>query len=464
VTRSVWIESLGCPKNEVDGESVESLLEEKGYKIVRDQREADILILNTCGFVQAAKEESIEELFRLITLKNQDESKKIIVCGCLPQRYPIELWEQLPEVDAFLGLSEGAKVHSACAAVLEGERILRVGEPGRGQGVEKMRRRAKGSPFAYIKIADGCDNHCSYCAIPAIRGGFRSKRLRHVLEEARELAEQGVKEINLVAQDTTLYGADLYSRQRLPQLLSSLSKIGGLEWIRLLYTHPAHFTDELIEEIASNPKVCKYVDLPLQHIADDILKKMNRRVRRKKVEQLISRLRERISGLTLRTSFIVGFPGETKRQFGQLLEFVEQIKFDKLGAFAYSREEGTKAYRFKGQVPAKVKQERLDQLMLAQQRIVLENHESRIGKTCTVIIDGESNEGKGFCLARSQAEAPEVDGAILVRNDHLRAGQLVEVEIVGYSGYDLMAEVIGPERSREGCARRRNQSLGQKNV
>lgn len=460
----VWIESLGCPKNEVDGECVGSLLEEKGYKIVRDQRQADILILNTCGFVQAAKEESIEELFRLITLKNQDESKKIIVCGCLAQRYPIELWEQLPEVDAFLGLSEGPNVHSACSAVLQGERILRVGEPGKGQVVEKMRRRAEGSPFAYIKIADGCDNHCSYCAIPAIRGGFRSKRLGHVLEEARELAEQGVKEINLVAQDTTLYGADIYGQQRLPQLLLSLSKIQGLEWIRLLYTHPAHFTDELIDEIASNPKVCKYVDLPLQHIADDILKNMNRRVRRKKVEQLISRLRQRISGLTLRTSFIVGFPGETKRQFGQLLEFVEQVQFEKLGAFAYSREEGTKAYRFKGQVPAKVKQERLDQLMLAQQRIVLEKHESRIGRTCKVMIDGKSDEGKAYYLARSQAEAPEVDGAILVRNDHLRAGQLVEAEIVGYSGYDLMAEVTGPEWSREGCARRRKQSLGQKNV
>ncbi|MGB2990513.1 MAG: MiaB/RimO family radical SAM methylthiotransferase, partial [Candidatus Zixiibacteriota bacterium] len=309
MARTVWIESLGCPKNEVDGERMEIILLRGGFKIVDDRSRAEVLILNTCGFIQSAKEESIEEIFNLIALKSQNGAKRILVCGCLAQRYPDELCKQLPEVDGLFGIGKIDKVDSICSSVLRGKRTFLVSPLGKSGGVAWMKRTAEKRPYAYIKIADGCDNHCSYCAIPAIRGDFRSKRIKDIVEEARQLTANGVKEINLVAQDTTLYGIDIYGGKRLPRLLASLGRIPGLEWIRLLYTHPAHFSDELIDQIASNPKVCKYVDLPLQHISNEILTRMNRKVNRKDVERLIQRLRERIPDLTLRTSFIVGFPG-----------------------------------------------------------------------------------------------------------------------------------------------------------
>jgi len=442
MTKTVWIESLGCPKNEVDGERMESLLSERGYKITEDQNQADILILNTCGFIQSAKEESIEEIFNLISLKNQDRTKKIILCGCLAQRYPEELWSKIPELDALFGISEIDKIDSVCCAVLKGEKIFRVSPPEKNNGVKKIKRTTQKRPYAYIKIADGCDNRCSYCAIPMIRGGFVSKRIEDILEEASQLAENGTKEIDLVAQDTTLYGIDLYGEKRLPQLLSSLSQIPKLKWIRLLYTHPAHLSDELIDQIASNPKVCDYVDLPLQHISDEILTRMNRQVTRKKVEQLIFKLRDKIPDLTLRTSFIVGFPGERKKHFEELLKFVEETRFDKLGAFPYSREEGTKAYSFGGQLSSKVKHERLDQLMLTQQRIVFEKNQTKIGKTFTVLIDAKSEDGNGYFLGRSSADAPEVDGVILVKGNHIKIGEFVKAKIVDCCDYDLLGEKI----------------------
>jgi ribosomal protein S12 methylthiotransferase len=438
----VWIESMGCPKNEVDGERIENLLSQRGYSITEDRNRADILILNTCGFIQPAKEESIGELFDLIALKNQAGNKKIILCGCLAQRYPEELWSKLPELDALLGVSEIDEVDWVCRSVLQGEKVFKVNPPEGGNGVGRMKRKPQRYPFAYIKIADGCDNRCSYCAIPGIRGRFRSKRIRDVLDEARQLAEKGVKEIGLVAQDTTLYGVDLYGEKRLPKLLFSLSRIPELRWIRLLYTHPAHFSDRLIDELASNPKVCKYVDLPLQHISDEILKRMNRKVTRKKAERLILKLRERVPDLTLRTSFIVGFPGETKSHFEELLRFAEEIRFDRLGAFTYSKEEGTEAFDFKGQISSKVKQERLHELMLTQQRIAFEKNEAKMGKTLTVMIDGASTEPPGHLVARSHSEAPEVDGSILVKGNDAKAGEFVDVKIVGCRDYDLIGEQL----------------------
>ncbi len=442
MTKTVWIESLGCPKNEVDGERMEVLLSERGYKITEDKNQADILILNTCGFIQSAKEESIEEIFNLVALKNQDRKKKIILCGCLAQRYPDELWRKIPELGALFGISEIDKVDGICSSVLKGEKVFKVSLPERNNGVGKTKRTAPKYPYAYIKIADGCDNLCSYCAIPTIRGRFRSKRIEDILEEVRQLTEMGVKEIDLVAQDTTLYGIDLYGEKRLPQLLSSLSQISKLKWIRLLYTHPAHFSDGLIDQIASNPKVCKYLDLPLQHISDEVLSRMKRKVSKGDVEQLILKLRERIPDLTLRTSFIVGFPGEKKKHFEELLKFVEQTKFDKLGAFPYSREEGTKAYNFKGHLSSRLKQERLEQLMLIQQRIVFEKNQAKIGKTFTVLIDAKSEEGNGYFLGRSPAEAPEVDGMVLVKGDRLKIGKFVKTKIVDWSDYDLLGERI----------------------
>jgi ribosomal protein S12 methylthiotransferase len=441
VVRTFWIENLGCPKNEVDGEIVQGSLLDQGYREAEDKAGADVLILNTCGFIQSAKEESLNELFDLVRLKAQDAGKKIMVCGCLAQRYPNELWTRIPEIDGILGIGEITRAGAVCRSVLNGKRVLRVGTPESGDGIIGSRRNPKGRPFAYIKIADGCDNRCSYCAIPAIRGNFRSKKPECILEEARQLAEQGVKEINLVAQDTTTYGVDLYGRSKLPELLASLSQIPKLAWIRLLYAHPAHFSEELIDQIAVNPKVCKYVDLPLQHISDEILKKMNRKVTRKRVERLILRLREKIPGLTLRTSFIVGFPGEKEKHFKELLRFVEQVQFDKMGAFPYSREEGTKAYNLKGQVSSKIKQDRLDRLMLAQQSIVFKKNRDKIGKTLSTLIEGRLSENNHRFVGRSQGEAPEVDGAILIRNGRLKPGRLVRAKITGFEDYDLTAEI-----------------------
>jgi ribosomal protein S12 methylthiotransferase len=439
MARKVWIESLGCPKNEVDGERIRSTLSRKGFRVVSDRNRADVLILNTCGFIQSAKEESIEEIFNLIDLKGQNGRKKILVCGCLAQRYPDELWTQMPEVDGVFGIGQIDKVDSICSSALRGERTLSISPLGRCDGVARMERTAERRPYAYIKIADGCDNRCSYCSIPAIRGSFRSKRIKDVLEEAQQLVESGVKEINLIAQDTTLYGVDLYGQKRLPRLLASLGRVNELEWTRLLYTHPAHFSEELMDQIASNPKVCKYIDLPLQHISDEMLSRMHRKVNRKKVEQLIQRLRDRIPNLTLRTSFIVGFPGEKKRHFRELLDFVEDVRFDRLGAFPYSREEDTKAYDFKGQIPSRLKQERLDELMLTQQKIAFEKNRAKIGKTLTVLIENKCEE-RGSFLGRSQAEAPEVDGMVWVKGNRLEIGRFVKAEIVGWRDYDLIGQ------------------------
>jgi ribosomal protein S12 methylthiotransferase len=438
----VYLESLGCPKNEVDGESMASLLSEKGYQITQSKEEANILILNTCGFIDSAKEESIEQIFNLIHLKNNNKGKRIIVSGCLAQRYPEELWKNIPEIDGLLGIGDIFKVDRLCSSVLKGKKLSLISFPENNNGKINIKRNAQNRPYAYIKIADGCNNHCSYCAIPGIRGKFRSKKIENILNEAHQLVNYGIKEINLVAQDTTLYGTDIYGEKKLPRLLFLLSQIPKLKWIRLLYTHPAHFSDELIEQVASNPKVCKYIDLPLQHISDEILAQMNRKVKRWDVEQLIFKLREKIPGLTLRTSFIVGFPGEKKKHFEELLEFVERIRFDKLGAFPYSREETTPAYNFKGQLSSKLKNQRLDQLMLAQQKIVFEENQSRIGKTLTVLIDAKSKEGNGYFVGRSQAEAPEVDGVILVKGNSVQIGESAKVKIIDYCDYDLVAQVV----------------------
>jgi ribosomal protein S12 methylthiotransferase len=435
----VCLTSLGCPKNEVDGETMTSLLDQEGFQITEDKQQADVLILNTCGFIDSAKEESINEIFNSIHLKGRDRRKKIVVSGCLAQRYAEELWRDIPEIDGLLGIGDIFKISQLCSSVLSGKRLSMVGSPENNNGRRNVKRTTQNRPYAYIKIADGCDNHCTYCAIPSIRGKFRSRRIEDILKEARQLADCGVKEINLVAQDTTMYGTDVYGEKKLPQLLFRLSQIPKVKWIRLLYTHPAHFSDELIETMASNPKVCKYLDLPLQHISDEVLAKMNRKVTRKDVEGLISKLREKIPGLTLRTSFIVGFPGERKKHFEELVEFVEKTRFDRLGAFPYSREEETRAYSFKGQISSKFKHQRLDQLMLAQQKIVFEENQSKIGKSLTVLIDAKSKDGSGCFLGRSQAEAPEVDGEILVKGNGLRVGEFAKVRIVDYCDYDLIA-------------------------
>lgn len=434
--------TLGCPKNQVDSERLLGILSDSGYQLVENKKDADILILNTCGFIDSAKRESLDEIWNLVSLKNQ--KKKLIVCGCLAQRYPKELLKEIPEIDGILGIGDIDQIDSFCKEVLKNRRIFQVSHP-KEEGLKIVKRvlfqngSIRTNPtYAYLRIADGCDNGCSYCAIPNIRGKYRSRKIESILSEAKYLAKKGIKEINLVAQDTTLYGVDLYGKKRLPELLNLLSEISSIEWVRLLYTHPAHFSDELIDTLALNPKICKYLDLPVQHISDDILARMNRKVNQAQIEKLIDKLKEKITDLTLRTTFLVGFPGEKEKDFQGLLNFVEKIKFDRLGAFAYSKEEDTPAYNFKDQVSSKIKLDRLDRLLLLQQTISLEKNLKKIGKVLKVLIEGKSEDG--YFVGRSQGEAPEVDGVIYVRGDKIKIGDFVEVRIIEVDEYDLFGK------------------------
>ena len=428
----VNLTTLGCAKNQVDSERLLGILSGSGYQLVEKREDADILILYTCGFIDSAKRESLDEIWDLISLK--DQKKKLIICGCLVQRYHKELAKEIPEIDGILGIGEIDKIDSVCKEVLKHRKVGWVGSPNR-KGQKIVKRIVSNPAYAYLRIADGCDNRCSYCAIPNIRGKFRSREMESVLNEARYLAEKGIKEINLVAQDTTLFGVDLYNKKRLPELLNSLSEISGIEWIRLLYTHPAHYSDELIETIAKNPKLCKYLDLPLQHISDDILARMNRKVNREQIEGLIDKLKEKIRDLTLRTTFLVGFPGERERDFQKLLGFVEKTKFDRLGAFAYSKEEDTSAYNFANQISSKIKLDRLDRLLLLQQTISQKKNRKKIRKIFKVLIEGKSEDG--YFVGRSQGEAPDVDGVIYVRGEEIKIGDFVEVRITEANEYDL---------------------------
>lgn len=427
---------LGCPKNQVDSEIMQSLLSKQGFDLTDNIEKAQILVLNTCGFIRSAKEESIEKIVELIKLKRED--RKLIVAGCLAQRYAKVLWKEFPEIDGLLGIGQLNSISEVCDEVLKDKRHFKPFPKARHNGWIKTERLKGKLPYAYIKIADGCNNNCTYCAIPKIRGKCRSKPMELILKEAKELISYDTEEINLIAQDTTQYGVDLYGKKRLAELLRKLSKIPKLRWIRLLYTHPAHFTDELIEEVASNGKVCKYIDLPLQHISDKILSQMNRKVNAEKINSLIEKMRKNIPNLTLRTSFIVGFPGEAKGDFAQLLEFIQRIRFDKLGAFTYSREEDTKAYNLGKQLSAKVKLERLDELMLTQQKICFEDNKKKIGKKFMVLIESREN---GYFVGRGQAEAPEVDGVIFIKDNKLKIGDFAKVRVVDSCAYDLIAEV-----------------------
>jgi ribosomal protein S12 methylthiotransferase len=433
----VFLLNLGCPKNEVDGAVMLSYLKEAGFIICPNEKDADILIINTCGFILPAKEESLGEIFKALELKKKFKNKKVVVAGCLAQRYSNDLRNEFGEVDGFVGIGDLKSIVSVCKKVLSDKKAFQLSSLSKTFPQVPHQLSLEKKPYAYLKIADGCDNRCSYCAIPLIRGRFRSRPMGQIINEAKFLANNGVKEINLVAQDTTFYGMDLHKKKRLSELLSRLSEIEKIKWIRLLYTHPAHYSDELISVIASNPKVCKYLDLPLQHISDEILKLMRRKVTKAQVEKLIQKLRERIPHLTLRTSFIVGFPGETKRDFSELLDFVQKIRFEKMGAFPYSKEEDTLASGFSGQVKEKNKQQRLDELMSVQQKIAFEINEKRIGEKEVVLV--ESKEEEFFC-ARSQAEAPEVDNLIFLKEKKFEIGEFYCVEIKESWGYDLRGE------------------------
>jgi len=442
----IGIKSLGCPKNLVDTEVICGKLREKGYQISEKIDNSDIVIINTCSFIRDAVEESIEEILYLVKLKEEGKIKHIIVTGCLPQRYKDDnLSQELPEVDAFLGVGDLLDIDNVIKSVLQGEQIYKVSpKPKFLYNHNTPRTILTPKHYAYIKISEGCQNNCFYCLIPQLRGNYRSRKMEDIIEEVKMLSEkQSLSEIILIGQDTTLYGIDLYGEYKLAELLKKLSllELNNLKWIRLLYTHPTHYNDELIEVIASYSKICSYLDLPLQHISDKILKRMNRPIKKSNVISLINKLRDRIPNLTLRTTFMVGFPGETDKEFEELLNFVKEFRFERLGAFIFSREEGTPAYDFPQQIPMRTKKERLKELMLTQQSISKEINSSYLGKEIEVLIDEIKSEKAKIAIGRTKGDAPEIDGKIVIRGDNTQVGKIIKVKVTEALEYDLIGEI-----------------------
>lgn len=445
----IGVVSLGCPKNLVDSETMLGLIHEENYEITNDPSEAEIIIVNTCGFIESAKEESINTILQMAEYKKSGSCKYIIVTGCLSQRYAEELFNELPEADAIAGVEVYDEIGSIIKRVMNGERFIML-ERSKPDVIytskETFLPRILTTPSytAYLKIAEGCDNCCSYCAIPKIRGPYRSKPMEQVLKEAKALAANGVKELIVVAQDTTRYGEDLPGgKLLLADLLKELNKIESLKWIRVMYCYPNNFTDELIETFASLDKVCKYVDLPLQHASNRLLASMNRYDTREEVETLLAKLRKRIQGIVIRTTFIVGFPGETDADFEELKEFVEQQRFENAGVFAYSQEEGTVAGAMPNQIPDEIKQERYHELMALQAQISEEIHKDTEGQTLEVLVEGIEEDGSGLHYGRSYREAPDIDGLVFIENPgDIKPGCFVKVNILQGFTYESVGERI----------------------
>lgn len=445
----IGVVSLGCPKNLVDSETMLGLIHEEKYEITNDPSEAEIIIVNTCGFIESAKEESINTILQMAEYKKSGSCKYIIVTGCLSQRYAEELFNELPEADAIAGVEVYDEIGSIIKRVMNGERFIML-ERSKPDVIytskETFLPRILTTPSytAYLKIAEGCDNCCSYCAIPKIRGPYRSKPMEQVLKEAKALAANGVKELIVVAQDTTRYGEDLPGgKLLLADLLKELNKIESLKWIRVMYCYPNNFTDELIETFASLDKVCKYVDLPLQHASNRLLASMNRYDTREEVETLLAKLRKRIPGIVIRTTFIVGFPGETDADFEELKEFVEQQRFENAGVFAYSQEEGTAAGAMPNQIPDEIKQERYHELMALQAQISEEIHKDTEGQTLEVLVEGIEEDGSGLHYGRSYREAPDIDGLVFIENPgDIKPGCFVKVNILQGFTYESVGERI----------------------
>lgn len=440
--------SLGCAKNLVDTEVMLGSLREHGIALTSNPREADILIVNTCTFIESAKNESITTILSMAEYKNTGNCRSLIIAGCLGQRYQKELLDEIPEADAIVGTGAWHRICEAVEATLKGNRVLLVGDADTIYDDTMARIRTTPPYSAYVKVAEGCNNHCSYCVIPLVRGAYRSRALSSVVKEVEALVADGVKEINLIAQDTTSYGVDLYGEARLPALLKELIKIADLKWIRILYCYPKYFTDELIDLIASEPKVLKYVDLPLQHADDGVLQAMHRKDRREDIEVLLKKIRTRIPGVTVRTSFIVGFPGETEEQYQNLRAFVERQRFDKVGVFTYSREEGTPAYAMEPQISDEEKQARYHDLMSLQCKISEEMNQELEGQFLEVLIEGRDTEQKSVAYGRSYREAPEIDGQVYVECDtDSQPGDFVRVKVVQGFTYDVLAEKVSKERT-----------------
>ena len=424
---SVSVITLGCSKNTVDSERLMKQIQSNKIELVDDPNKAETVIINTCGFIDAAKEESVNTIMDAVALKNNGKIKKIIVAGCLSERYKEELIKEIPEVDVFFGTEKYEEIVKELGGNLKkellGERVITTP-----------------SHSAYLKISEGCDHPCSFCAIPLIRGLHKSKPVEDLLKEAAFLAENGTRELILIAQDTTDYGKDIYGKKNIAELVRSLSEIKGIEWIRIMYAYPSKFPDELIEEIKNNPKVCKYVDIPLQHISDDVLRSMRRGVTAERTSHLLKKLRTEIPGITIRTTFIVGYPNESQENFSELCDFVREQKFDRIGTFTFSVEENTSSFILGDPVPEKEKQNRKDTLMEIQKEISLSINEKFVGKTLKVLIDAVEGD---FYVGRSYRDAPEVDGEILINKKDLKLkiGSFYDVVINDFDEYDLFGEV-----------------------
>ena len=438
--------SLGCAKNLVDTEVMLGLLRESGVELTKEPREADILIVNTCAFIETAKQESITTVLNMAEYKTTGKCRSLIVAGCLGQRYGQTLLDEMPEADAIIGTGAWHRIMEAVQKTLKGKRVILVGENETIYDAKTPRILTTPGYTAYLKIAEGCDNRCSFCAIPMIRGRYRSRTVEDIVEEAKRLAASGVKEFNLIAQDTTAYGRDLYGEPSLPRLLRELVKIEGVRWIRTLYSYPRFFTDELIDLIASEEKLVKYVDLPLQHADNSLLKKMHRADMRASMKALIRKIRDRIPGVVIRSTFIVGFPGETDKQFAALYSFLEEQRFDKAGVFTYSAEEGTEAATLPNQISEDVMQQRYHELMSLQCKISEEINQSLEGKELDVLIEGSDEEQENVAYGRSYREAPEVDGQVFVEGlKDAKPGEIVRVRVAQGFTYDVVCEPVTQE-------------------
>ena len=464
MTEKIYLVSLGCDKNLVDSEIMLGLLSKEGYAITNELSEADYAIVNSCCFIGDAKEESINTIIEIGELKKEGKLKGLIVTGCLAQRYQSMITDELPEADAVIGTTAYDNIVSAIAEIKSknglADKSLYIEDLERLAGGEEHRLVPAGEVSSYIKIAEGCNKRCTYCIIPYIRGNYRSNPMETIVKEAEELAKQGTKELLLVAQETTLYGVDIYGKKALPELVHELSKISGIEWIRLLYCYPEEITDEIIEAIKNEKKVCHYIDLPIQHSSDAILRKMASKTNQAELRERIARLRKEIPDITLRTTLITGFPGETEEDFKELYNFVDEMEFDRLGVFTYSAEEGTPAAEMDGQVDEEVKIARRNEIMELQQEISAEKAEGRIGKVYEVLVEGtvpvdsvngeafasimEVNEdGKKVYIGRTYMDAPDVDGQVFFESDYeIMSGELVEVEIIASDEYDLFGVLI----------------------
>ena len=436
----VGVVSLGCPKNQCDAELMLAKIADAGYKIVPEAGLADVVVINTCGFITSAKEEAIEEIMEAINRKNDGINKRIIVTGCLAQRYQEQMDTEFPEIDGVLGIGRNDAIVETIEKVLAGERVIDFGNV-ENHNMEGKRMQSTLSHYAYLRIADGCDNCCTYCAIPQIRGRFRSRKIEDIVKEAETLVSGGVKEFVVIAQDTTRYGEDIYGKLALPDLLRELVKL-DVKWIRLLYCYPERMTDELIDMIASEPKICKYIDLPLQHCDAEILKDMNRTGDRASLTALVEKLRARIPGLTLRTTFITGFPGETEAQFTELAEFANEIKFDRLGCFAYSQEDGTPAADFPNQVDEREREHRAEIIMEQQEIRVTDAQQALIGTETEVVCEGYDRLFEMY-FGRDASYAPEIDGMIYFSaKRRLRTGEFIKIRFTDSLDNNLIGKML----------------------